>query len=74
MVLRFVKAARERGVAVILITHNPHHAYLVGDRFVLLQMGEQTLNASYEDVTLEQLTLAMSGGGELETLSHELRS
>ncbi len=72
MVLRFVKAARERGVGVVLITHNPHHAYLVGDRFVLLNMGEETLNADYDDVTLEQLTLAMAGGGELDSLSHEL--
>ncbi|RAV32901.1 ATP-binding cassette domain-containing protein [Corynebacterium heidelbergense] len=73
MVLRFIKAARERGVAVILVTHNPHHAYLVGDRFVLLTMGEQTMNRAYDEVTLEELTLAMAGGGELDALSHELR-
>ncbi|KAB1504212.1 sugar ABC transporter ATP-binding protein [Corynebacterium sp. 320] len=72
MVLRFVKAAADRGVAVILITHNPHHAHLVGHHFVLLNMGRQTLDASYTDVTLEQLTLEMAGGGELDTLSHEL--
>ncbi|HIW95988.1 MAG TPA: ATP-binding cassette domain-containing protein [Candidatus Corynebacterium gallistercoris] len=72
MVLRFVKAAAERGVGVVFITHNPHHAYLVGDRFVLLNMGEQSLNARRDEVTLEQLTLEMAGGGELESLNHEL--
>lgn len=72
MVLRFVKAARERGVAVVFITHNPHHAYLVGDRFVLLNMGRQVMDADRQDVTLEQLTLEMAGGGELEALNHEL--
>lgn len=72
MVLRFVKAAAESGVAVILITHNPHHAYLVGNHFVLLNMGQQKLDAAYEEVTLEQLTLEMAGGGELDSLSHEL--
>lgn len=72
MVLRFIKAARDRGVAVILVTHNPHHAYLVGDRFVMLTMGRQTMNKAYKDVTLEELTLAMAGGGELDALSHEL--
>lgn len=73
MVLRFVKAAAERGVGVVLITHNPHHAYLVGRHFVLLNMGEQSLDADYSEVTLEQLTLEMAGGGELDTLNHELR-
>ncbi|HJD90355.1 MAG TPA: ATP-binding cassette domain-containing protein [Corynebacterium urealyticum] len=74
MVLRFVKKARDSGVAVIFITHNPHHAYLVGDRFMMLNMGEQVMNADLADVTLEELTVEMSGGGELDALSHELRS
>ena len=39
IVLRYVVQARERGVGVIFITHNPHHAYPVGDRFVLLNRG-----------------------------------
>lgn len=73
MVLRFVKAAAESGVGVILITHNPHHAHLVGDHFILLNMGRQVLDAPRDEVTLEQLTLEMAGGGELDTLSHELR-
>ncbi|WP_312587610.1 ATP-binding cassette domain-containing protein [Corynebacterium dentalis] len=73
MVLRFVRMAAERGVGVILITHNPHHAHLVGDHFVLLNMGKQVLDASRDEVTLEQLTQEMAGGGELEALSHELR-
>ncbi|MDC7103043.1 ATP-binding cassette domain-containing protein [Corynebacterium falsenii] len=72
MVLKFVRAAAERGVGVVLITHNPHHAYLVGNHFILLNKGEQTLDARYEDVTLEQLTQEMAGGGELESLNHEL--
>ncbi|AIT87999.1 ATP-binding cassette domain-containing protein [Corynebacterium ulcerans] len=72
MVLRFVAAARDKGIGVVLITHNPHHAYLVGDRFIILNLGNQILNASRDQVTLEQLTQQMAGGGELEALSHEL--
>lgn len=74
MVLRFVRAAADAGVGVILITHNPHHAYLVGDHFVLLNMGRQVLDAARDEVSLEQLTREMAGGGELEALSHELRT
>jgi simple sugar transport system ATP-binding protein len=40
VVLRYILQARDRGVAVIFITHNPHHAYPVGSRFVILNRGE----------------------------------
>lgn len=72
VVLRFVAAARDRGIAVVLVTHNPHHAYLVGDHFTILKLGRQELDAPRAEVTLEELTHQMAGGGELEALSHEL--
>lgn len=74
MVLKFIAAARDRGIGVIFITHNPHHAYLVGDHFTILNLGRQILDAPREEVTLEELTLQMAGGGELDSLGHELRS
>ena len=73
MVLRFIAAARDRGIGVIFITHNPHHAYLVGDHFILLNLGRQVLDVPRSKVTLEELTLQMAGGGELDSLSHELQ-
>lgn len=72
MVLRFIAAARERGVGVVLITHNPHHAYLVGDHFTILNLGRQVLDADRDEVSLAALTQQMAGGSELEALSHEL--
>ncbi len=41
MVLKFVIEARLRGLAVIFISHNIHHAYPVGDVFTLLNRGRQ---------------------------------
>lgn len=73
MVLKFIAAARDRGIGVIFITHNPHHAYLVGDHFIILSLGRQVLDAARSEVTLEELTLQMAGGGELDSLGHELR-
>lgn len=73
MVLRFIAAARDRGIGVIFITHNPHHAYLVGDHFILLNLGKQVMDIPRDQVTLEELTLQMAGGGELDSLSHELQ-
>lgn len=74
VVLKFIAEARDRGVAVVLVTHNPHHAFLVGDHFTILKLGRQELDAARDQVTLDELTREMSGGAELEALSHELNS
>ncbi len=73
VVLKFITKARDRGIAVVLVTHNPHHAYLVGDHFTILKLGRQELDAPRSEVTLDELTRQMAGGGELEALSHELQ-
>ncbi|MCX4554068.1 ATP-binding cassette domain-containing protein [Streptomyces sp. NBC_01267] len=73
VVLKYVAAARDAGLGVVLITHNPHHAYLVGDRFVLLKRGTMFGSHTKDGITLDELTRQMAGGSELEELSHELR-
>jgi simple sugar transport system ATP-binding protein len=73
VVLKYITAAKEAGFGVVFITHNPHHAHMVGDHFVLLNRGQQKLDCTYDDITLEHLTQEMAGGDELEALSHELR-
>jgi simple sugar transport system ATP-binding protein len=72
IVLKYVAKAREAGLGVVFITHNPHHAYLVGDHFVVLKLGRMVLDAHRHELTLEDLTSQMAGGDELETLAHEL--
>ncbi len=74
VVLKYVIQARERGLGVIFITHNPHHAYPVGDRFLLLNRGRSIGYYEKSQVTREELTGLMAGGGELEALSHELEA
>ena len=44
VVLKYIVAARDRGLGVIFITHNPHHAYPVGDRFLILKRGQSLGN------------------------------
>ena len=74
VVLKYIVQAKERGVAVIFITHNPHHAYLVGDRFFLLNRGRMIENWERSEVDLDSLVKAMAGGAELEALAHELET
>jgi simple sugar transport system ATP-binding protein len=72
VVLKYILGARERGLGVIFITHNPHHAYPVGDRFLLLNRGRSIGYYEKSQITRDELTGLMAGGAELEQLSHEL--
>jgi simple sugar transport system ATP-binding protein len=72
IVLRYIAQARARGLGVIFITHNPHHAYPIGDHFTLLNRGRSMGTFAKSEITREELTSMMAGGEELETLSHEL--
>ncbi|GGR97822.1 sugar ABC transporter ATP-binding protein [Streptomyces aureoverticillatus] len=72
VVLKYVAAARDAGLGVVLITHNPHHAYLVGNRFVLLKRGTMSGSHARDEITLDELTRQMAGGSELDDLRHEL--
>jgi simple sugar transport system ATP-binding protein len=73
VVLKYIAAARDAGLGVIFITHNPHHAYLVGNHFAVLHLGRTDLDASREEIGLDDLTRHMAGGAELEVLKHEMR-
>jgi simple sugar transport system ATP-binding protein len=73
VVLKYTAAARDAGLGVVFITHNPHHAYLVGDHFIILKLGRAVLDKKRDEVELNELTRMMAGGDELTELSHELQ-
>ena len=74
VVLKYILQARERGVAVIFITHNPHHAYPVGDRFVILNRGQSLGAYEKTEIDRQELVRLMAGGSELAELEQELES
>ncbi len=74
VVLRYVVQARDRGIGVIMITHNPQHAYLVGDRFLILNRGQSMGTFAKADLDRQHLIQMMAGGEELTELEHELES
>ena len=73
VVLRYIAAARDRGLGVIFITHNPHHAYPVGNRFMILRRGRSMGDHAKADLPLDELVAMMAGGAELDALAHELQ-
>jgi simple sugar transport system ATP-binding protein len=59
-------------VAVVFITHNPHHAFMIGDHFAVLSLGRMSLNARRDEITIDQLINEMAGGSELAILAQQL--
>ena len=74
VVLKYIVEARNRGLGVIFITHNPHHAFPVGDRFLILNRGRSMGNFAKDEITRDELVQMMAGGAELEELTAELEA
>ncbi|WP_018155247.1 ATP-binding cassette domain-containing protein [Demetria terragena] len=73
VVLKYIVKARDAGLGVVFITHNPHHAFLVGNHFAVLKLGRLVLDEERKNLTLDELTSQMAGGDELTALTHEIR-
>lgn len=72
-VLRYIIQSKSKGIAVIFITHNPHHAYTVGDRFTILKRGRTLGTFTKDELSREEMVRMMSGQDELDALTHELK-
>jgi simple sugar transport system ATP-binding protein len=72
VVLRYIAQARDRGLGVIFISHNVHHAYPVGDRFTILNRGQSYGTFEKSDVTREEVVTMMAGGEDMDKLTAEL--
>ncbi len=72
MVLKFVIEARLRGLAVIFISHNIHHAYPVGDVFTLLNRGRRSGTFRKAEITRDEVVAIMSGGEDLKAVEAEI--
>ena len=74
MVLKFVIEARLRGLAVVFISHNIHHAYPVGDVFTLLNRGRRQGTYRKDEITRDEVMAIMSGGEDLRSLEGEIEA
>jgi len=72
MVLKFIVEARLRGLAVIFISHNIHHAYPVGDVFTLLNRGRNRGTFRKSEISRDEVVSIMSGGEDLRAVEAEI--
>ncbi len=71
-VIRYIARSRARGLGVIFITHNPHHAYAVGDRFTILNRGRSLGTFRKDELSREQMIEMMAGGAEVSALEQAI--
>jgi simple sugar transport system ATP-binding protein len=71
-VLKLIRRARARGIAVIFITHNVHHAYPVADSFTLLNRGRSLGTFAKAEISKEAVLDMMAGGAEMQKMMEEL--
>jgi D-xylose transport system ATP-binding protein len=63
-VLALVKRLRERGHAVLVITHNLADAFEVADRVFVLRLGRQAGNFDAKDVSQDEIVAAITGADQ----------
>ncbi len=71
-VLRLIHAVRAKGISVIFITHNVHHAYPIGDSFTLLNRGRSFGTFTKATITKGEVLDMMAGGAEMQQLMDTL--
>jgi simple sugar transport system ATP-binding protein len=72
VVLKLIVQSKARGIGVIFISHNVHHAYVCGDRFTIMKRGRSTGTYEKDNITRDQLLSLMAGGKELVDLEAEI--
>jgi simple sugar transport system ATP-binding protein len=60
-VLDLIRRVRDRGLSVVLISHNMPEVLEVADRIEVLRLGERVARFERGDVTMEQIVGAMTG-------------
>ena len=60
-VLDNIRRVRDRGISVVLISHNMPEVLAVSDRVEVLRMGRRVARFTAADTTIEQLVGAMTG-------------
>jgi simple sugar transport system ATP-binding protein len=60
-VLDHIRAVREHGLSVVLISHNMPEVFEVADRIEVLRLGERVARLKPTDVSMEDVVAAMTG-------------
>jgi D-xylose transport system ATP-binding protein len=66
-VLDLILRLRERGLAVIVITHNMHDVFDVADRAGVMRLGRRAARFTIKEVTPDDVVAAITGARTFDT-------
>jgi simple sugar transport system ATP-binding protein len=64
-VLTYVTNAKERGLSVILITHNVNHAYPLADQYTIIRRGKKVGTYDREELSVDDVSNLITGDREV---------
>jgi len=68
MVLELIRRVRERGLAVILISHNMPHVFEVADRIHIQRLGRRAAVVNPHNISMSDAVAVMTGARSPEDL------
>jgi fructose transport system ATP-binding protein len=71
MVLDLIRQVRDRGLPVILISHNMPHVFEVADRVHIQRLGRRIAVVEPRDFSMSDAVAIMTGAMEVEEIEHE---
>ena len=72
IVLKLIVRSKAWGIGVTFVSHNFHHAHLVGNRFTILKRGKSAGIYAKDEIDRDRLLNLMAGGKELVDLQMEI--
>ncbi len=61
-ILDLVKKCKQKGISIIIITHNLEHAFMVADRFAVLRVGKKVGERIAKDTDIDEIVKLITGG------------
>jgi fructose transport system ATP-binding protein len=71
MVLELIRRVRDRGLPVILISHNMPHVFEIADRIHIQRLGKRAAVVNPKAISMSDAVAVMTGAKAPESLSHE---
>jgi fructose transport system ATP-binding protein len=72
MVLDLIRRVRDRGLPVILISHNMPHVFEIADRIHIQRLGKRACVVNPKKITMSETVAVMTGAKTLEELAADV--
>jgi fructose transport system ATP-binding protein len=66
MVLELIRRVRDRGLPVILISHNMPHVFEIADRIHIQRLGRRAALVNTKDIHMSEAVAIMTGAKEAD--------